>query len=248
MLKKYIIGRDMKNKCENCNHSLYLSDVETNSWHENHEEFVLHCSKCGHDNIVKVPLFDVAGHITDYNLEMIRKELAYLPEPQLTKVKQHFEVCELCKGRFEERHLIEIEDKLEFHRKSLEFFDSNSFEVMQPVVGELIDKKIAIKKFCYHPNGNLAKLTDRYLRDCYDIKDEDEFHRDNGRVVYYLRENIVLTGMASFIMLDGVIYLENIWVRTKLSYEKEKKFFDGLKNRSVQLKLETLEAIFKRVR
>ena len=226
------------NKCVKCKKTLYLSDVESNTWYDDHEEFVLTCSYCSEKNYIQVKLFDEHGHITKYNLEMLKKEKNYLPEKQMQMLTNHLHECNVCSEALNCCILNEIETKLRFNEKTLNFFMSNSKEIL---------KEISNVKF--HTNGIGVKVDlFEFENKQYSISDEDIFYRDNERICYYLRLDFCLAGLASFLNSVNKIVLERIWLRTEQSIKKEQRFFQDLKDKKIKLDLQTLETIFKRIR
>jgi len=225
------------NKCIGCGRSLYLSDVEENIWHDDYEEFILTCHYCGQKNNIIIRLFDEAGHISKYNLEMLKTEKNYLPEKQLQTVSEHLKNCQSCSEALDNCILNEIETKVKFNEKTLTFFMNNSKEIFKEM-----------NEVTFHNNGKGLCVEAFELSDNkYTLKEEDSFFRDSVRVCYYLRINHCLVGLVSFLNSDKVI-LERIWLRSSESIKKEQKFFQDLKDKKIKLELQTLATIFKRIR
>jgi len=225
-------------KCSNCNKSLYLSDVESNTWHTEFEQFVLSCSFCGEKNFIDVNLFDENRHITKFNLEMLKKEKRYLPDQQMQLISEHLQNCNPCSEALNCCILNEIETRLRFNEKTLNFFMNNSKEVFR----EISEAK-------WHLNGTDIKIDAFKLNDKeFSIKDEDIFFKDKVRICYYLRLDSCLAGLASFLNSSDKIILERIWTRSEASIKKEQNFFQDLKDKKIKLDLETLETIFTRIR
>jgi len=155
----------------------------------------------------------------------------------LQMILEHMNNCQLCKETSDNCILNEIETRMKFNEKSLTFFMNNSQEVFK----EIFDAT-------FHKNGNGLCIESFELNDKkYVVKEEDQFFKDNVRVCYYLRIDHCLAGLASFLNSDKVI-LERIWLRSEESIRKEQRFLQDLKDKKINLELQTLETIFKRIR
>lgn len=220
----------MNNYCYKCDKSLYLSDVESDKWYDDREEFILKCSYCGEENKIIIQLF-IEGHINKYNLEMLKQDKNYLPEKQIEIIKNHLENCQICRDSIDELYLEEATSNVNFNQESLKYFDIHSKEINS----EIFVESNGVKKFSYE-------------NQVYILKPEDEFYRENNKIYYYLKEDICLAGMVSIMEINNNFKLDKIWLRSKESLEKERNFFELLKDKKIKLELQTLETIFKRLR
>jgi hypothetical protein len=229
------MSKDLTNKnCSVCNSSLYLNDVVSNTWDSvnNVENFILKCSSCNHRNVVTVDLFK-DGHISSYNLQMLRVDKNYFPKEQFDKITEHLQSCDVCKSHFEDTLLAEIEDNTIFNDKTVEFFNKHGLLRMKKAENIIFEK------------NNITQII--INKNKFELTQEDEFYRDKNTVGYYLRQDLCLYGLISFIFDNNEIFIERIWMRTLESVEKEKVFFDQLKNKKIKIDLKTIETIFKRI-
>jgi len=220
--------------CSECNHPLYLQDVSSCNWVDDVQEFVFVCSSCKKENVVKVKLFDLNGHIRRSYLAIMKDDSTYLNNEQLEKVSKHLEECEYCKSRVNDEYVEEVEEKIRFNEKSMDFFESNGKEINEKIKIETIDRS----KFFMFDN-------EKYI-----INEQDEFFRNNGcgiNVCYYMRQGFCLVGMACIRILNDEVFLHKIWLRSKVQVEKEKVFFEKLKSGEIKLKLDTLGKIFQTI-
>lgn len=230
----------MNKICNKCKSSLYLNDIVNTNWENNTEKFTIKCSVCSFENNIMVNLFNDDGHINLYNLQMLRVDRNYFPKDQFDMLTEHLNNCDYCKMNFENTLLDEIENNLSFNEKTLTFFNKHSLLVMEPIIRNDITVKNKQTDFCIEK----VKIYDNE----YILNDNDIFHRDKNLVYYYLRKDLCLYGLISFLNEKDNIFIERFWKRSYNSINSEKKFFDDLKNKKIKIDLKTLETIFKRIR
>lgn len=242
---------EQKNNCQYCNSPINLQDLKNRRWVNDSEEFYFECSFCRKENKLVFPLF-INEHIAKHYIRVIKEDSNYLLDGQKALINQHLEICAVCRNKFDEQILGEIESKITFNEESLRFFETNSQEVVRQLqlndvkfIGK--DDEINIEGFAIDDSKFVLTKEDEFYRRKRKFQHHDGRELDYLNIFYYLRDELCLSGMVSFLILDDIFIVDRIWLRPKQVLEKEKKFFEDLKNGKVKIKLNTLANIFKRL-
>jgi len=218
-----------KTNCSNCGHPLHLQDLQLSEWDDTGQIFYFICQSCEHETIVKYKLFNANGHLNKITFRIIKDDTDYIRNGQLAKVTEHLSSCELCRQQVDEEYLEEVEEKVRSNEKSLAYFLKHAHSVNLKVVADVVGFRI--KSFIYEG----LKL---------DLNSDDEFYSDDNTVYYYIKKDQCLVGMACFKFVNANTILDRIWLRSPEVVNKERDFFQGVKEGRIKIRLDSIQKIF----
>jgi hypothetical protein len=211
--------------------------------------FIIKCPSCEFESKLVSPLFE-EQHVSQQYLRMIvsdskndkkEKLTNYIPEQQRKNIFDHVSSCKKCSERIDDLRLSEISKEIKFNEKTYVFFVAKAKDIIKeldPSKNQVELNCIGVKSFLFEDEH-------------YHVCEEDLFYHHHGelngvmieRFCYNLEKEEFSIGMVSFVMSNGKIILEKIWLKSQQRIEKEKQFLSNLRSGKIRILFDLIQKL-----